>query len=361
MRKANYLRLLLLSLTIMFVNTLIGQPQNVRFNKLVHDFGDISLASGHHKFTFTFENTGKEPVLVQTVISSCGCTTPVWTKKPVMPGEKGSIEVTFLNDQGPYPFDKALTVYITGEMRPVILRIKGVVHDKPKPLGVLFPENFSGLSLRKSYIDLGNIPLGETTSETVEVANTTSRNIDIKIVPKTKGLIVNVKPSQLKSGQKGEIEIIINSAEAGTWGKSGFKTAIFVNGSEVKNKEFKITASIRDNFSRLSKEEKENAPLPMASGSSYDFGKVKAGTIVSCTFDIRNLGRRDLLIRKIESDNPALTFKYPGKIPPGQTAKIEITLDTSGEYGEKSYILTIISNSPSRPAMNLIVTGNVTR
>ncbi|MDD2419226.1 MAG: DUF1573 domain-containing protein [Bacteroidia bacterium] len=354
-------RLLTLLATLLFATISYSQPQNVKFNKTIHDFGDIMLKSGHHKHTFVFENIGKQPVVVQTVIASCGCTTPVWTKQPIMPGEKGNIEVTFLNDQGPYPFDKALTVYITGEPKPVILRIRGVVHDKPKPLSDLFPENFNGLSFRKAYLNLGNIAMGAVVTENIAVANTTNGNITIEFLPQTKGLQIKAEPETLKPGQKGNLQITVDTKQSGNWGKTYFMTKILVNKKEVTNKTFPIYGSIRDNFSGMSQKDRENAPLPMAGSSSYDFGKVKAGEIVAFSFNLRNLGRSNLMIRKIESEHKKIKITYPGQIKPGGNTKVDVTLDTTGEFGEKSYILSIISNSPARPVMNFIISGNVTR
>lgn len=58
------------------------------------DFGDIKPASVV-RHTFEFTNTGKSPLLIQDATASCGCTTPSWTKGPVAPGGKGTIEVQF--------------------------------------------------------------------------------------------------------------------------------------------------------------------------------------------------------------------------------------------------------------------------
>ncbi len=44
---------------------------------------------------FEFTNTGNKPLIIHNVISTCGCTIPQWTKKPVMPGKKGTINVLF--------------------------------------------------------------------------------------------------------------------------------------------------------------------------------------------------------------------------------------------------------------------------
>ncbi|WP_345234518.1 DUF1573 domain-containing protein [Hymenobacter saemangeumensis] len=58
------------------------------------DFGDIA-ADSKVQHTFTFTNTGKSPLLIQDATASCGCTTPNWTKEPVAPGGKGTVEVQF--------------------------------------------------------------------------------------------------------------------------------------------------------------------------------------------------------------------------------------------------------------------------
>ena len=59
-----------------------------------HDFGDIKPGSVV-RHTFEFANTGKSPLLIENATASCGCTTPSWTKEPIAPGAKGTIEVQF--------------------------------------------------------------------------------------------------------------------------------------------------------------------------------------------------------------------------------------------------------------------------
>lgn len=58
------------------------------------DFGNLMKGSKvHHKFEFI--NVGKEPLIIQVVTANCGCTVSEWTKKPVLPGQKGAVDVTF--------------------------------------------------------------------------------------------------------------------------------------------------------------------------------------------------------------------------------------------------------------------------
>lgn len=53
------------------------------------------------------------------------------------------------NDEGPYPFDKTLTVYMSGLKKPVVLRLRGVVHEKKLSLNELYPQRRGSLALKK--------------------------------------------------------------------------------------------------------------------------------------------------------------------------------------------------------------------
>ncbi len=115
------------SLLTLMLALLLGGP--VAFNKTVHDFGAVSRSDGPLSCNFEVTNTGEEDLTIFAVVSSCGCTDVSWTREAIKPGEKGTISATYTNDEGPYPFDKAITVYTSADKRPVILHIKGVVDE----------------------------------------------------------------------------------------------------------------------------------------------------------------------------------------------------------------------------------------
>lgn len=60
----------------------------------VYDFGDVQAGEKTTK-TIEFTNTGKSPLVIKNAKASCGCTVPKYSKEPVLPGEKGTLDVTF--------------------------------------------------------------------------------------------------------------------------------------------------------------------------------------------------------------------------------------------------------------------------
>lgn len=59
-----------------------------------HDFGNITQGDVVER-VFKFKNTGNQPLIITNIQTSCGCTTPVWPRDPIMPGGSGEIKVGF--------------------------------------------------------------------------------------------------------------------------------------------------------------------------------------------------------------------------------------------------------------------------
>jgi hypothetical protein len=102
----------------------------INFDKLVHDYGTLYV-QGDGNCEFEFTNTGKEPLILSSVKSSCGCTVPSWPREPIMPGKKESIKVKY--DTGRMgPINKTVTVMSNAKNSPVVLKITGNIIQKPQ-------------------------------------------------------------------------------------------------------------------------------------------------------------------------------------------------------------------------------------
>jgi hypothetical protein len=76
--------------------------------------------------TFTLKNTGSQPLVIQRVDASCGCTVPEWEKQPVATGESTEIKVKITPERREY-FNKTVTVYCNTEKGQISLIVKGTV------------------------------------------------------------------------------------------------------------------------------------------------------------------------------------------------------------------------------------------
>ncbi len=100
------------------------------FDKIKHDFGKV-LEDSENRTTFIVKNTGKKPLVIESVSASCGCTTPTKPEKPIAPGKSDKIEVVFhpkvgqLNEQ-----TKTVTVTANTEPSMSVLTVTAFVNPK---------------------------------------------------------------------------------------------------------------------------------------------------------------------------------------------------------------------------------------
>jgi hypothetical protein len=104
------------------------KPENMIFSNEVHDFGTVAEGPAAD-YEFQFKNTGKEPLIIETVHASCGCTTPSYSKEPIAPGKSGTIKASYNTVGRPGPFTKSITV--TSNAGTKVLTIKGSVEKAP--------------------------------------------------------------------------------------------------------------------------------------------------------------------------------------------------------------------------------------
>ena len=111
--------------------TITVSAQEFKFEKETIDYGKIAQKSDG-KRVFEFTNIGDEPIVITRVQSSCGCTIPKKPEKPIMPGEKGQIEVSYdTNRLG--GFTKRITVYSNAKNKVKALKIKGYINKEILP------------------------------------------------------------------------------------------------------------------------------------------------------------------------------------------------------------------------------------
>lgn len=97
----------------------------INFSEKVINYGKIDKGANGTR-VFKFKNEGTEPLVLNSVRASCGCTTPKWTREPIAPGEEGEITVKYdTNRLG--NFHKTVTVQSNASNKTVVLTIKGQV------------------------------------------------------------------------------------------------------------------------------------------------------------------------------------------------------------------------------------------
>lgn len=101
----------------------------VTFKTLKIERVDIPYDS-KEPFVFEFKNTGKEPVIITNVHTSCGCTAAEKPTEPVAKGKSSKIVVNY-DTKRVGNFTKTITVTTNVSTEPIILTITGNVLAAP--------------------------------------------------------------------------------------------------------------------------------------------------------------------------------------------------------------------------------------
>lgn len=103
------------------------------------------------------------------------------------------------------------------------------------------------------------------------------------------------------------------------------------------------------------------APELIVDQGSFNFGSVAQGRKVQHAFRIRNGGDAPLQIKKLEASCGCTAVKpSTSVIPPGKSAKIDVTFDSSSFSGKVVKTVTLTSNAGKSPSYTFSMEGTVT-
>jgi len=98
--------------------------ETINYGKIKHGSNGVRI--------FEFTNIGKSPLVITKIQTSCGCTVPKKPEQPILPGEKGKIEVAY-DTKRIGGFSKAITIYSNAKNPRKMIKIKGYVEKADTP------------------------------------------------------------------------------------------------------------------------------------------------------------------------------------------------------------------------------------
>lgn len=329
------------------------------FERNVWDFGVIDEVDGSVSYTFKFKNTGDAPVVLERVVVSCGCTTPEYTQKPIMPGDMGEIKITFDPADRPGTFIKDIYISSGGGKNRDKITVRGEVNGRPRSIEEDYPYQLAdGLRLAKFDTNFGYIDHSKPFSMVVGYANTSDKPVrfDFSVSPASENVSVSALPT-ICAGCKGDITITYDMRGSALYGRVGHKVELWVNGRK-ETLGITTTAIVVDRFAPYDSTARPQIKLVP---SIIDVGDVPNDTAAEVEFAIANEGDRLLVVRAVQPRKNVTTDLEPGtQIAPGEELALKASLKPSGNKGgffaDGIYITT---NDPVAPMRELRIMGKI--
>jgi len=183
-----------------------------------HDFGKVAEGT-IATYEFKFKNTGNQPAIIANVQASCGCTTPDWTKTPVLPGKSGVIKAMYSSAGRPGVFNKTVTVTSNATEPSKVLTIKGAVLTKDEIKPTLTPAQLTQsphLVLNASSHDFGKMEVGQQPTARFTVRNIGKTELVLGALSSGCYCVgYKTSPAPIAPGQSAVIELLYTQRQLG--------------------------------------------------------------------------------------------------------------------------------------------------
>ena len=356
-------KLLFLGLTVAICVSLNAQQNRskIQLSETEHNFGIFSESAGRQTYDFVFTNVGTDPLVIQNIATSCGCTTPEWTKSPVPPGGKGKITAIYDPQNKPGQFNQTLTVYTNSNPAVVALTIRGEVTPRERTIEETFTFPVGAVRFESNHLAFTNVKKTEQKSRTMQIVNTSERDATVEFINLPQHLTLKVTPATLRPGQRGVIEGTYDGTKNSGWGSVSDMVRLRVNGVNQESIFYYVSANLVEDFSTLTRAEIDNAPVFKLASTTFDIGKMKNSEQKDVEFRFQNAGKRDLVIRHIRSTCGCTAIQQGGNsvVKPGEWSTIKATFNAGGLSGRVTRTIFVYTNDPQNSEVTLMLNADV--
>ncbi len=332
---------------ILFASTVFAGGGTLKFEKPIHNFGTIIETEGNAEYVFRFTNTGRGPIRILQILTSCGCTTSDYTKTAVNPGESGYVKAIFDPKDRQGPFSRTLTVVTNGLPETYVLTVEGSVGSPNKELLAAFPYQIGSVRFSNKELVLPQMKEDKIDTIYLSVYNPSSKSLTIRNVITPYPVSGDVRNKIILPSGGDDLLFTFNGALCKGYGPRVDTLKLITNDETEHTKTFLIKSNIVQNFDKLTPQEKADAPVFVSDSTDGRIAELYQGEIGVYEFLVENKGKSDLLVKGYYSDCKCMTARFEkDKLKKGSKGKLIVTLNTKRMHRDVTRKITVITNDP---------------
>lgn len=328
----------------------------LRFDTTTWNFGNIQEVDGKVSHTFHFTNTHTAPVVIEEVISTCGCTIPIYSKQPIKPGSTGTVTVTFDPKGRTNFFSKSIRVVSNSGQSVNTLWIKGTINTMNR-IEDEYPYSLSSDILidrmTLSYDLLQHNGISKQME--VKIYNRSDKTIKLSysLFDKSGCLSISMPPS-LQSRSCATIKITASPLK-GFYGT--LKDKIIINANSIPGSPIQVFGTVIDDMRKVNT---ATAPRMKCSQSYFNLGNLSSQKHIQKKVKVTNEGATPLIIRKIECPASFSTNIRGEKVlKPNENLEVLFELNASSLRQPLDAKVKFITNDVRQPVHTVIFEGEI--
>lgn len=306
---------------------------------------------------YTVTNTGNEPLVLSEVEPDCACTDVRWTKTPIAPGEKGTVDVTF-DAEALGHFQKSVAIFTNAAPHLVYLKFDGEVVTEISDFTRTHPYQIGQIRIDRNEIDFPDVQRGEHPVMYLSVVNLSDKPYEPVLMHLPSYLTMESNPEVLQQGERGTVKLTLNSEKLTDLGltQSSVYLSRFLGDKVGEENEISVSAILLPDFSNLTETERLNAPVISLSADSIDLSqtlarKKRAHQDITLT----NTGRSPLQISKLQVFHPAVNVRLKKTVlAPGESTRLRVSVTKRNIGKHRRHLrLLLITNDPTHPKVTI--------
>lgn len=232
--------------------------------------------------------------------------------------------------------------------------------DKAKK-EISFPYEISGVKLSHDRFSFGKVVLGEERTDTLYLYNSSGRLLDPTFLVLDDWIHFEQESRFLHPGDTLKIPVRLLSGRSKKYGNNMQRVTFMPDRMDSMCQYFiLVTADFIEDFTSMSPKEKEESPVIVWDATEIDFGKVEEGKELVHYFSVSNQGKRDLIIRRVETTCGCTAVVPESRIiKPGDTTRLKIVFYTKGRQGKQLKTIRVTNNDFRAPNTILKVRAHV--
>ena len=320
-------------------------PQDGRspliFDAYEYDFGEVEEAGGTLFRTFTFINGSDAPVRILRVAASCSCVSVSYPQTLLQSGEMGEISVAFNPARTAGDVLRVVDIIMSGGRPGASLTLKAHVipseYDIDDVYSVSLPDGVRLTSLSQRF---GYLAAGKMAERRIDVINSSGSPVTLEAEQASgAGFLAVACPERLGPGEAGSIILRYTlSKSLSAYGMHEDSVTLLVNGRPC-NRTLEVSCIGIEEI-----EDQGLAPSMQVYPSRLEMKRQLLGRGYSGSFMIRNNGKTDLRIRKVDLPEGAACDLPDGAVlKPGAGRKVTV------RSSSPDLRIGLVTNDPVRP------------
>ena len=131
---------------------LAAASASLKFETVAITAEPMNEDDGVQRFSFPFENVGKDTIHIKRIVSTCSCAAASCEQKSLAPGESSEIVVNYNPKGHPGRFERRIFLYIGEESAPAAVLRLNVDVERGEDLSGLYPIAMGNIRLRRTEV-----------------------------------------------------------------------------------------------------------------------------------------------------------------------------------------------------------------